>query len=377
MQFTLQREELLLPLQAVAGVVEKRQTLPILGNLLLDLDGERLTVTGTDLEVELVSSVLVHGPADPGRVTVSARKLLDLTSKLPEQAMIHIASHGDGRLKLVSGSTRVTLSTLPADEFPNVDPMQDAVELTLPQARLYRLIEQTYFAMAQQDVRYFLMGLFLQLEGSTLRGVATDGHRLALHETTLDVVPEGESGGEFGVILPRKGAMELRRLLQTEGDSLATLRVGSNHLQVDLPNVRFTSKLIDGEYPSYSRVIPPAGENQAVFDREALREALLRASILSTEKFRGVRLGFDSGTIKVMAHNPEQEQSEEEVPAEYTGAAIDIGFNASYLLEVLSANTHSDNIRIAMKDGENSCLMTAEDTPEGENALFVVMPIRL
>ena len=373
MQFTLQREELLLPLQAVAGVVEKRQTLPILGNLLLELDGERLTLTGTDLEVELVSSTLVHGPSEPGRITVSARKLMDLTRSLPEQAMIQLASHGDNRLKLVSGNTRVTLSTLPADEFPNVDAIHDATEVTLPQARLYRLIEQTHFAMAQQDVRYFLMGLFLQLDGDILRGVSTDGHRLALHEATLESAP----GGEFGVILPRKGVLELRRLLEAEGDSAATVRVGSNHLQVDLNGVRFTSKLIDGEFPSYDRVIPPAGRNQAVFDRESLREALLRASILSTEKFRGVRLLLESGTIKVMAHNPEQEQSEEEVPAEYGGDRIDIGFNVSYLLDVLTANGHSDNMRIAMKDGESSCLMTAEDTPDGEKALFVVMPIRL
>ena len=373
MQFTIQREELLMPLQAVAGVVEKRQTLPILGNLLLDLDGERLTLTGTDLEVELVSSLLVHQPAEPGRMTVSARKLLDLTRSLPEQAMMQFTRQGEDRLRVVSGSTRVTLGTLPADEFPNVEPIENAVSLTLPQARLSRLIEQTHFAMAQQDVRYFLMGLFLQLEGATLRGVSTDGHRLALCEMEL---PEAAETG-FGVILPRKGVMELRRLLETEGDSAATLLVGSNHVQLEIGNVRFTSKLIDGEYPSYQRVIPAAGSNQAVIDRESLREALVRASILSSEKFRGVRLGFEPDVLKVQAHNPEREQTDEEVPIAYDGESLSVGFNVSYVLDVLSANTHSNNMRFALENNESSCLVTPEEVPAGEKALFVVMPIRL
>lgn len=373
MQFTIQREELMLPLQAVAGVVEKRQTLPILGNLLLDLDGERLTMTGTDLEVELVSSLLVHGPVEPGRITVSARKLMDLTRSLPDQAMMQFTSQGEDRLRVVAGNSRVTLATLPADQFPNVDAIEDAALLTLPQVRLLHLIDQTHFAMAQQDVRYFLMGLFLQQEGSTLRAVSTDGHRLALCE--LQVESESEDG--FGVILPRKGVMELRRLLETEGDAAATLRVGSNHLQVELGSVRFTSKLIDGDFPKYSRVIPAVGENQAVLDRASFRESLLRASILSTEKFRGVRLAFDQDLLKVMAHNPEREQTEEEVSIEYDGVPIAIGFNVSYLLDVLNANVDSDSMRIAMKDGEGSCLITPEDMPSGENCLFVVMPIRL
>ena len=373
MQFTIQREELLMPLQAVAGVVEKRQTLPILGNLLLDLDGERLTLTGTDLEVELVSSLLIHQPAEPGRMTVSARKLLDLTRSLPEQAMMQFTRQGEDRLRVVSGNTRVTLVTLPADEFPNIDPIQDAVSVTLPQARLSRLIEQTHFAMAQQDVRYFLMGLYLQLEGAILRAVSTDGHRLALCEMEL---PEESTDG-FGVILPRKGVMELRRLLETEGDAEVTLRVGSNHVQLDIGSVRFTSKLIDGEYPSYQRVIPAAGSNQAVLDRESLREALVLASILSSEKFRGVRLSFEQDLLKVQAHNPEREQTDEEVPIEYTGDPLSVGFNVSYLLDVLNANTHSGNMRFAIENNESSCLITSEETTVGEKALFVVMPIRL
>lgn len=373
MQFTIQREELLLPLQAVAGVVEKRQTLPVLGNLLLDLEGERLTVTGTDLEVELVTSLLVHAPIETGRITVSARKLLDLTRSLPDQAMIQFSGQGEGRLRVVSGSTRVTLVTLPADEFPNVDAIQDAAMLTLPQASLLHLIDQTHFAMAQQDVRYFLMGLYLQLEGSTLRAVSTDGHRLALCELQMEDAPEAG----FGVVLPRKGVLELRRLLETEGDAQATLRVGSNHLQVELGSVRFTSKLVDGEYPNYQRVIPTPGENKVLLDRAALRESLLRASILSTEKFRGVRLAFDQNVLKVMAHNPEREQTEEELPIDYDGAPVTIGFNASYLLDVLNANAGYDGIMIAMNDGEGSCLMYPPEMPEGENSLFVVMPIRL
>ena len=373
MQFTIQREELLMPLQAVAGVVEKRQTLPILGNLLLDLDGERLTLTGTDLEVELVSSLLVHQPTEPGRMTVSARKLLDLTRSLPEQAMMQFTRQGEDRLRVVAGSTRVTLGTMPPDEFPNVEQIEDAVSLTLPQARLSRLIELTHFAMAQQDVRFFLMGLYLQLDGDILRGVSTDGHRLALCELSL---PEAAETG-FGVILPRKGVMELRRLLDVDGDSNVTLHVGSNHVQLELGSVRFTSKLIDGDYPSYQRVIPAAGSNQAVLDRESLREALVRASILSSEKFRGVRLGLEPDLLKVQAHNPEREQTDEEVPIEYSGEPLSIGFNVTYLLDVLNANGHSDNMRFALENNESSCLITPETSPADEKALFVVMPIRL
>lgn len=375
MQFTIQREELLLPLQAVAGVVEKRQTLPVLGNLLMDLAGERLTITGTDLEVELVTSLLVHGPIEPGRITVSARKLLDLTRSLAEQSMIHFSGQGEGRLRVVSGNTRVTLATLPADEFPKVDEVQDSATLTVPQARLLHLIEQTHFAMAQQDVRYFLMGLFLQREDSTLRAVSTDGHRLALCELQV----EDSEGSDFGVVLPRKGVMELRRLLETEGNAPAALRIGINHLQVELGNVRFTSKLVDGEFPQYRRVIPPSGENNNVvkLERSALRDSLLRASILSTEKFRGVRLAFDSGVLKVMAHNPEREQTDEELPIDYDGPPIAIGFNVSYLLDVLNANSDQDDIVLALKDGEGSCLMYPPESPQGESTLFVVMPIRL
>lgn len=365
MKLTIQREALLKPLQAVIGVVERRQTMPILSNVLIGLQNGRLALTGTDLEVELVAwAEGVDGEIED--TTVQGRKLLDICRALPEGAELKLNREGE-RVVLRSGRSRFVLSTLPAAEFPAIDAVQVPVEIRLEAADLHRLLEKTHFSMAHQDVRYYLNGLLLERGNGWLRAVATDGHRLAKSEVAV----EGLQGENQQVIVPRKGVLELQRLLGTEGE--VTLRFGSNHVQADLPHVRFTSKLIDGRFPDYDRVIPKAHPNVLSADRSTLREAFGRASILSNEKYRGVRLEVEAGRALVQAHNPEQEEAEEELEVEYGGSALEIGFNVTYLLDALAA-VDSEKVEIALSDGNSSCLIQA---PGNSASQFVVMPMRL
>jgi DNA polymerase-3 subunit beta len=365
MKLTIQREALLRPLQAVIGVVERRQTMPILSNVLVGLQDSRLALTGTDLEVELVAWVGgVDGEVED--ITVQGRKLLDICRALPEGAEIKLTRESE-RIVLKSGRSRFVLSTLPAAEFPAIDVVQVPQEVRLPAKEMRRLLEKTHFSMAHQDVRYYLNGLLLERGDGYLRAVATDGHRLA----KADVVIEGLEGGNQQVIVPRKGVLELQRLLGEEGE--ITLRFGTNHLQADLGDVRFTSKLIDGRFPDYSRVIPKGYPGSLIADRDSLREAFSRAAILSNEKYRGVRLEVEPGKAVIQAHNPEQEEAEEELEVQYTGAPVEIGFNVTYLLEALAA-VESAQVEIALNDGNSSCLV---QTPGEERSQFVVMPMRL
>ena len=365
MKLTVQREALLKPLQAVIGVVERRQTMPILSNVLVGLQNGRLAVTGTDLEVELVAS-LNGVDGDLEDVTIQGRKLLDICRALPDGEELKLSKEGE-RVVLRSGRSRFVLSTLPAAEFPTIDVVQVPQEIRLPAVELKRLLDKTYFSMAHQDVRYYLNGLLVERGPGHLRAVATDGHRLAKCEVPV----EGLEGGDQQVIVPRKGVLELQRLLTTDGD--VTLRFGTNHLQVDFADVRFTSKLIDGRFPDYDRVIPKGHPASLVGDREALREAFGRAAILSNEKYRGIRLEVEAGKAVIQAHNPEQEEAEEEVEVQYNGSPLEIGFNVTYLLEALAA-VDSELVEIALNDGNSSCLI---QTPGDTRAQFVVMPMRL
>ncbi len=364
MKFSAQREALLEPLQAVIGVVERRQTMPILANLLLVVRGGRLTVTATDLEVELVASADVDA-AEDGEITVPGRKLVDICRALPEKAAISVKVAGE-RAAITSGRSRFSLATLPAAEFPAVEDIGVETELTLKQEDARRLFDKTYFSMAQQDVRYYLNGLLLEVDGSTLRGVATDGHRLALCEVEL-----AKGKGAQQVIVPRKGVLELQRLIG--GGDKVTLGIGSNHVRAEVGDIRFTSKLIDGRFPEYGRVIP-AAEGPAIHaDRQVLREALQRAAILSNEKYRGIRLEVEAKKLTIQAHNPEQEEAEEEVELSYSGDALEIGFNVNYLLDALAA-VETDEVEIWLKDSNSSCLITA---PGDQSCEYVVMPMRL
>ncbi len=365
MKFTAKREALLSPLQSVIGVVERRQTMPILANVLLSARKGKLSVTATDLEVELVAQGSV--PLDEeGDVTVPGRKLLDICKALPDGAEIKV-SHEKDRVSVRSGRSRFTLSTLPAGEFPVVDDIHAQQTLTLKTGDANQLLEKTHFAMAHQDVRYYLNGLLLEVDGQTLRAVATDGHRLALCEVGLESI---DGSGEQ-VIVPRKGVLELQRLLQ--GDDSVTLAIGNNHVRAEVGDIRFTSKLIDGRFPEYSRVIPRGEGNVVTADRGALRQALQRTAILSNEKYRGIRLELNGPQLMMQAHNPEQEEAEEALEVDYSGGEIEIGFNVNYLLDALAA-VEGETVELMVADANSSCLIHA---PGNSNSRFVVMPMRL
>lgn len=366
MHFEISREVLLKPLQMVSGVVERRQTLPVLSNVLLVLKGSELSLTGTDLEVELVGRVTVDKAQKSGEITVPARKLLDICKSLSDDSAIEISLSG-AKLILKSGRSRFTLATLPATEFPNVDEELDTRSLTMPQARLRELLDNTSFAMAQQDVRYYLNGMLFEVAADYLRVVATDGHRLAMETLSM----ENPAGEVQQLILPRKGIMELSRLLEEDGD--ISLTFGHNHIRAKVAAYTFTSKLVDGKFPDYNRVLPKGGNKVLVGDCQELRQAFSRASILANEKYRGVRVMLSNEEMKILANNPEQEEAEEVVSVEYQGDTLEIGFNVSYLIDVLSTLT-SKKARITLSDPNSSALLEAE---EGSDALYVVMPMRL
>ena len=365
MKLTAPREAFLKPLQAVIGVVERRQTMPILANVLVVAKDGGVAITATDLEVELVASTEAQVDA-AGEVTVPGRKFLDICRALPDDAEVSVSLSGD-KLSVKSGRSKFSLMTLPAAEFPTVEDINAADSIELPQALLVRLLEKTHFAMAQQDVRYYLNGLLLETGKNLLRAVATDGHRLSLCEVELD----NAAAEEKQVIVPRKGVLELQRLLTGDGD--LKIELGSNHVRIQLDGIRFTSKLIDGRFPEYERVIPKDTSNRLSADRETLKGALQRTAILSNEKYRGIRLVIRSGGIVLQAHNPEQEEAEEELEIEYSGDDIEIGFNVNYLLDALGA-IETDTVSLALVDGNSSCLLRE---PDNEDCKYVVMPMRL
>jgi len=366
MKFSTSRESLLKPLQAVIGVVERRQTMPVLANVLLVAKKNGLSVTATDLEVELVASAPIDSVDVPGEITVPGRKLLDICRALPEGADVRLSLKGD-RLTVQSGRSKFVLSTLPATEFPLIENIDATRTLTVSQADFSRLLDKTQFSMAQQDVRYYLNGVLLETSAKRLRAVATDGHRLAL----CDIALTGAEGGKAQVILPRKGVQELQKILG--GDEAVQLSMGSNHIRLQVGDIRFTSKLIDGRFPDYDRVIPQVAGNVVSASRDALRHALQRAAILSNEKYRGVRLEFSKNRIRIQANNPDQEEAEDEVELGYSGQEMEIGFNVNYLLEALAA-VDGEDVEIGLVDPSSSCVVKA---PGDDKCLYVVMPMRL
>jgi DNA polymerase-3 subunit beta len=364
MKLTATREDLLAPLQSVIGVVERRQTMPVLANVLLSARDNRLAITGTDLEVELVAATKV-GLEQPGDITVPGRKLVDIFRALPDGVNVTLSTEGE-RAIVRAGRSRFTLSTLPAAEFPVIEEINAAQTLSVAQGEFRRLIDKTHFSMAQQDVRYYLNGLLLETQESALRAVATDGHRLALCEMAL------ASPAKAGqVIVPRKGVLELQRILGTEGN--VELAIGTNHVRAQIGDIRFTSKLIDGRFPEYGRVIPSTPAKLVTADRELLRQALQRTAILSNEKYRGIRLAMKTDLLTVQAHNPEQEEAEDQVEVVYAGDEVEIGFNVNYLLDALGA-IEGDKVELGLTDSNSSCLIHA---PGLTQTRYVVMPMRL
>ena len=369
MKFTIDRETLLTPLLTVRGVIEQRQTLPVLANALVTAHDGVLTFTATDSEVELQARVTV-GDLVEGEITVPARKIIDICQALPSGARVEFELDEGHRAHVRSGRSRFALTTLPASDFPTTDEIVEESEFVIAQSELKRLIDLTQFAMARQDVRYYLNGLLLEITPQKIKAVATDGHRLAV--ALLDTktgVEETKS-----IIVPRKGVLELARLLTSEDTDLK-VRVGTNAIQLAIDDVRFTSKLIDGKFPDYGRVIPDEEtcDKRLSLDRESLRQCLVRTSVLSSDKHRTVRMTLDAGVLTVAANNPEQETAVDELEIDYAGESLEIGFNVSYLIDAL-ATLPSETADIFLTDSSSSCLIQ----PHGRSSCqFVVMPMRL
>jgi DNA polymerase-3 subunit beta len=366
MQLSFTREQILGPLQNVIGAVEKRQMMPILANVLLEQNDGVVQIVGTDLEIELVAKTNIQ-MTDLLRITVPARKLLDICKNLPDGSEINVAIKDD-RVTLVSGRSRFVLASLPAKDFPSLEDISEDVSFSVPQKVLKDLLERTAFAMAQQDVRYYLNGLLLESRGERLRAVATDGHRLAM--TDSDPV-QGLADGKQ-VIVPRKGVLELQRLL-TGNDDAVRISFASNHVCVELSSLRFTSKLIDGRFPDYERVMPVSAGAIVTADRLGLRQSLTRTSILSNEKYRGVRLILSGNLLKIQTQNPDKEEAEEEIEVEYAGDEMEVAFNVNYLLDALNV-IDSEQVEIVVTDANSSCLVKDQKI---DRSKYVIMPMRL
>lgn len=367
MQFLIDRDSLLKPLQMVSGAIERRHTLPILSNVLLDVSVDRLALTGTDLEIELVAAVPLSQVQQPGRVTIPAKKLLDICRSLPEGSLLQLSLQGDSCV-VSTGKSKFTLSTLNAADYPNLEAWQGEIEFELTRAQLRKLLDDTAFSMANQDVRYYLNGLLFEVDNGTLRTVATDGHRLALSSLELAVT----AGQQKQVIIPRKGVLEVMRLLSSD-DQLIRLSIGQNHIRLLDSAFSFSSKLIDGRFPDYRRVLPRNSTRQLTAHRSVLKDACVRASILSNEKYRGVRFTLQNGELQIVANNPEHEQAEEVIEIEYQGDLLEIGFNVGYVLDVLNTLA-TDLIVMHLSDANASCLVEGVGN---QGALYVVMPMRL
>ena len=361
------RDEILDPLSAVSGIIERRHTLPILSNVLIDSTGEALSFLATDIEIQITARAAVSSAGEPRALTVGARKLLDILRALPEAAEVTLQQQ-DKRLLVKAGSSRFTLQTLPAEDFPRLaKPAGEAARFSLGQKVLRRLLGLVQYAMAQQDIRYYLNGLLMVVEEGQLKLVATDGHRLAFASVELGAeLPRQE------VIVPRKTVLELAKLL---ADSDEELRVELSATQAcfSFGAVELVSKLIDGKFPDYTRVIPTQHKNRLQVGREPLRQALLRAAILSNEKFRGVRWVLADGALKIVSSNAEQEEAHEELEVKYSGDALDIGFNVNYLLDVLN-NVPGGEIECAFGDASSSALISYASEKDFK---YVVMPMRI
>lgn len=367
MNISLPRETLFEPLQLVIGVVERRQTLPILANVLLTVEDNTLSITATDLEIELIGKSQLEQPhKERQQLTLPGRKLFDICRALPDKASIDLQQDKD-KVILRSGRSRFTLSTLPVESFPSFESSQTTIELGLEQRSLNDLLQRTHFAMAQQDVRYYLNGMMFEIKQDKLTTVATDGHRFALHSFT-----SAPSSHSQQVILPRKGVSELMRLLKNEDQNILT-SFGENHVRVQGKDFTFTSKLIDGRFPDYQKVLSKTTGQSIVLNRELLREALMRVSILCNEKFRAVRLGLRANLLQIIANSEHEEEAEEFLSIDYAGEEFEIAFNVSYLLDVLNT-INSTEVKLTFIDTNSRMLM--EEVGES-NSLYLIMPLQL
>lgn len=368
MKFTIEQSQLVPPLQLVSGAVEKRQTLPVLANLLLKVENGVLAITATDLEIEMSVHLKLEGEYLEGDITVPARKLVDICKSLSGERPIEVYLD-ESRLKIKSGRNKFSLSTIAAQEFPNIEDSLFTTKFKIASQTLKNLIDKTQFAMAQQDVRYYLNGMLFELEGDKLLTVATDGHRLALSKLVLD---QSVSEELVQAIVPRKGVMEAAKLLSSSDES-CTIELNNNHIRITLAEFVFTSKLVDGRFPDYEKVLPKNAERILISGRDTIKDAFSRASILCNEKFRGVRLILNSNRLVIHANNPEQEEAEIELDVDYNDEEMEIGFNVSYLVDALNA-IKTESVKFNLGDSNSSVLI---ESSENSDSLYVVMPMRL
>ncbi|HEY9238362.1 MAG TPA: DNA polymerase III subunit beta [Burkholderiaceae bacterium] len=371
------QEKVLSALQAVAGIVERRHTLPILANVLIRKTGENLELTTSDLEIQVRTRAELGGDSGNFATTVGARKLIDILRSMPADQIVTLTAN-QNKLTLQGGKSRFTLQTLPSDDFPLVQEAADfGPAFSVPQKVLKGLINQVHFAMAVHDIRYYLNGILFVAEGKSLTLVATDGHRLALAQATLDVeIPKQE------VILPRKTVLELQRLLKDDakegvegeqGAGLIEMRFAGNQAKFTFSGMEFVTKLVEGKFPDYNRVIPKNHKNAVTLGRLPFLSSLQRAAILTSEKFKGVRVNIEPGTLRIASSNAEQEEAKEELEIDYGGDAIEIGFNVTYLIDALS-NMSVEMIKLELQDTNSSALITV---PEQAGFKYVVMPMRI
>ena len=368
MKLSLQRETLLKPLQMVIGVVERKQASPILANVLLSTENNNISITGTDLEVELIGQSALDTVGSSGKLTLPGRKLMDICKALPENSVIDIYKDKD-QIIICSGKSRFTLSTLPAEDFPNLEQPNFQTSFQLKQTELRNLIQHCHSSMAQQDIRYYLNGMLLEITPEHLRTIATDGHRLAAATVHMKTPSEDR----IQVIIPRKAVLELLKLLGND-EEIITIEVGTNHIRVVSKVYKFTSKLIEGRFPDYERVIPKKMNKSVSIERDLLRDALNRVAILCNEKFRGMRFEFRSNALSIFATNPEQDAAQEEIKITYNDEDLDIAFNVTYLLDVLSV-LDNDSITLNFSDANSSLLI--EEVDDNAHYTYVIMPMRI
>ena len=361
-----QRDTLLRPLQIVSGIVERRHTLPILANILIRKDGEKVSFLSTDIEVQITTHANVGSGDETAATTVAARKLLDILRALPEGDVS--LSLANKRMTVQCGKSRFGLQTLAAEEFPTVAQAEHFnAKVTLPQKTLKHLFNMVHFAMAQQDIRYYLNGMLLVVDGKNVIAVATDGHRLAFCQVETD-----QDFQRHEVIIPRKTILELQRLLE-DNDEPVDVEIANNQVKLTFADIELISKLVEGKFPDYTRVVPKGYKNNFTMDRATLLHALQRAAIMTSDKFKGVRCIIAPGSLKISSTNADQEEAVEELEIDYGGDTIDIGFNVTYMLDVLN-NLKSDNINVALGDANSSALMTV---PDNNDFKYVVMPMRI
>jgi DNA polymerase III subunit beta len=368
MRFKIQREVLLKPLQLVSGVVERKQTLPILSHVLLDVRDQQLTVVATDIEVELQGSIAVDTEIKQGgSITISGKKFLDICRAIPEGDEIEIYDENN-RIIIVSGRSRFTLATLPASEFPRFQMQDGILEFTIPQQILRSLIEQTVFAVPQQDIRQYLNGLLLEIKDGTIQVIATDGHRLALGSSAASVVDNSFAQ----IIVPRKGVVELLKLLgDAAGDAVISLN--NNNICIKGPGFVLFSKLINTKFPNYNKIIPKHGDKHFEISREEFKQALTRVGVLSTELFRSVRFQLRAGSLRLITNNPEQEEAIEDITIDYNGEDLDTMFNISYFLDIMNCIS-TEKLAVFLKDAESGVII--EEVGGEDNFLYVIMPIK-